>query len=231
MLVLDEFSSLYVSKYFCHIAATTSLSVAHTTGDGSMNFLLPFLVLCQNFPGESFCGELANAPALCLSFALRQVLNDYMKSLHLSYWQTKVHFVASYRLSSKSEHLWQHSVSHSQPRPTQWCDAWMVYYIVVARRPCPPLIFSTSSHFMLWEAVSQTKYCCSPKIKTFPPPKFWAGYTTGVLLDMSLKTAASEGISMLLYDCSMTMCLWLLHTWLPHCPCSSGRGNCEFTSC
>jgi len=35
--------------------------------------------------------------------------------------------------------------------------------IVVARGaqgPCPAQMFSISSHFVLWEAVSQTKYCC-----------------------------------------------------------------------
>jgi len=32
-------------------------------------------------------------------------------------------------------------------------------------------IVSISSHFVLWEAVSQTKYCCSSKIKHFGPQK------------------------------------------------------------
>jgi len=35
--------------------------------------------------------------------------------------------------------------------------------------PCPP-IFSISSHFMLWEAVSQTKDFYLPKVKSFGPP-------------------------------------------------------------
>ena len=30
---------------------------------------------------------------------------------------------------------------------------------------------SISSHFVLWDAVSQTKYCCSPKIKISPHKK------------------------------------------------------------
>jgi len=30
------------------------------------------------------------------------------------------------------------------------------------RGPCPPQIFSISSHFALWEAECQTNYCCSP---------------------------------------------------------------------
>ena len=34
-----------------------------------------------------------------------------------------------------------------------------------------PPIFSISSHFVLWEAESQTKYCCSPKITIFGPHK------------------------------------------------------------
>ena len=38
---------------------------------------------------------------------------------------------------------------------------------------------------MLWEAVSQTKCCCSRKTKHFAPRQFWAGYATG-----STRTAA-----------------------------------------
>jgi len=38
---------------------------------------------------------------------------------------------------------------------------------------------SISSHFTLWETVSQTKYCCSTRSQEFcSPPKFWAGYPT-----------------------------------------------------
>jgi len=33
----------------------------------------------------------------------------------------------------------------------------------------PSKMFSISSHFVLREAVSQTKYCCSPEIKHFDP--------------------------------------------------------------
>jgi len=46
----------------------------------------------------------------------------------------------------------------------------------------PPQIFNIFNHFVIWEAVSQTKYCCSPTIKIFAPlpnltpPVFWAGY-------------------------------------------------------
>jgi len=38
-------------------------------------------------------------------------------------------------------------------RPHSWEDMT----IGVARGPCPPKIFSTSNHFVLWEATSQTK--------------------------------------------------------------------------
>ena len=41
-----------------------------------------------------------------------------------------------------------------------------------------PKIFSICSHFVLWEAQFQRKYCCLPKIKHLPPKSFWAGYTT-----------------------------------------------------
>jgi len=34
-----------------------------------------------------------------------------------------------------------------------------------------PQIFSISSHFVISEAASQTKYCCSPKIKHYGSPK------------------------------------------------------------
>jgi len=36
---------------------------------------------------------------------------------------------------------------------------------------CRPKVFSTSCHFELWESVSQAKYCWSPKVKNFGPPK------------------------------------------------------------
>ena len=45
-----------------------------------------------------------------------------------------------------------------------------------------PQIFSICSDFVIWEAKSQTKCCCSPKVKHFgwpppiSPPQFWAGY-------------------------------------------------------
>jgi len=32
--------------------------------------------------------------------------------------------------------------------------------------------------FVLWEAVTHTKFCCSPEIKHFGPPNFWSGYAT-----------------------------------------------------
>ena len=35
--------------------------------------------------------------------------------------------------------------------------------------PCLTHIFSISSQFVLWEVVSQTKYCCPPKINHFSP--------------------------------------------------------------
>jgi len=32
--------------------------------------------------------------------------------------------------------------------------------------------FSICNHFVFWEAVSPTKYCCLPKVKRFPPKNF-----------------------------------------------------------
>jgi len=41
----------------------------------------------------------------------------------------------------------------------------------------PSQIFRISSYFVLGEAVSQTKYCCSPKVKHFVSPNFWLAIT------------------------------------------------------
>jgi len=43
-----------------------------------------------------------------------------------------------------------------------------------AQGPWPPQIFSIYSHFVLREAVYQTKECYSPKIKHFAHPSFVA---------------------------------------------------------
>ena len=45
------------------------------------------------------------------------------------------------------------------------------------RGACPLANFWHICHFALWEVVSQTKPCWSPKIKHFPP-KFSVGYAT-----------------------------------------------------
>jgi len=70
LLVFDEVKA---SKCFFHIAATASLPVVPPTVDGNEAFRVPFLIFFQNILGS--CGELANASALCFSFALRQALN------------------------------------------------------------------------------------------------------------------------------------------------------------
>jgi len=38
-----------------------------------------------------------------------------------------------------------------------------------AKRAMPPQISSSSCCFVLWEVVSQTRYCCSLKVKIFGP--------------------------------------------------------------
>jgi len=45
---------------------------------------------------------------------------------------------------------------------------------------------------VLWEAVSQTKYCCSPKTKTFAPSKFWAGYAA--VWDTASRSTKQQGM-------------------------------------
>ena len=44
------------------------------------------------------------------------------------------------------------------------------------RGHAPLQIFIISSQFVLWEAMSQTKYCCLPKVKICAPQTFWACY-------------------------------------------------------
>ena len=72
-------------------------------------------------------------------------------------------------------------------------------------------IFSifVSSYFVLWEAVSQTKYCCSPKIKRFVSPhnffnpqKFWADYTCSATLCYGIACRKSFPAQFRLYLCS-----------------------------
>jgi len=43
-----------------------------------------------------------------------------------------------------------------------------------------PPIFRTYSHFVLREAFFQTRWCYSPKIKNFVPPKFFPPYIFGL---------------------------------------------------
>ena len=74
----------------------------------------------------------------------------------------------------------------------------------------PPQIFSISSHFVLWEVVSLTKYCCSPQAKLFTPPNFWAGYTPRHSFDVNT-TAVQEDYKWFLkyfltYYASLNIC-------------------------
>jgi len=39
--------------------------------------------------------------------------------------------------------------------------------------PCPPQMFRKYSHFVLWEAFFQTKWCYLPKFNHFVPPIFF----------------------------------------------------------
>jgi len=60
----------------------------------------------------------------------------------------------------------------------QHSTGWMHRSSQEGLRGHGPQIFRTYSH-VLWEAVSQTKYWYSPKIKHFDPQSFWPGYATG----------------------------------------------------
>ena len=55
------------------------------------------------------------------------------------------------------------------------------------RKPCPQ-VSGIPCRSVLWEAVSQTKYCCSLKVKIFVPKKIWAGNATGCSLQTRLST-------------------------------------------
>jgi len=61
----------------------------------------------------------------------------------------------------------------------------------------PPRRFRTYSHFVLWEAVSQTKYCYSPKIKYFAPKKilgwlrYWCAPTQSCIYILPTQSAQS----------------------------------------
>jgi len=68
-----------------------------------------------------------------------------------------------------------------------WVQPWFCSFLVhkrslVAQGAMPPKIFSIPSHFVLWEAVPQTNYCFSPKIKNCGPPKIlaWLRHCLGV---------------------------------------------------
>jgi len=63
-------------------------------------------------------------------------------------------------------------------------------YPGVTKRAISAQISSIPCQFVLWEAVSQTKYCCSLKVKRFPPPTFWTSYATG-WFNYKLLTAVS----------------------------------------
>jgi len=67
----------------------------------------------------------------------------------------------------------------------------LLWHVDIPRGPYPQ-IFRTYSHFVLWEAVSQTKYFCSTKFNFLPlPQKFRAGYATSLTaqtLNMGLRS-------------------------------------------
>jgi len=71
---------------------------------------------------------------------------------------------------------------------TEWIDSSENYSSVskgVVRGPCPLQTCSISSDFVLWGVVSQTKYCYSPKVKRFWPPKIlgWLRHCSAAMLD------------------------------------------------
>ena len=64
-----------------------------------------------------------------------------------------------------------------------------------------------SSHFVLWEVVSQTKYCCSLKIKHFAPQDF--RLATPLLKGSCLKLIKMRGTPFLSFSCWIWIFLWL----------------------
>jgi len=46
------------------------------------------------------------------------------------------------------------------------------------REGMPTTVSDISFRFVLWEAVSQAKYCCPLRVKYLAPPGFWVSYAT-----------------------------------------------------
>ena len=58
--------------------------------------------------------------------------------------------------------------------PSQSVLTQYAFYSTRTHRPSQNPIFSISSHFVLWKAVPQIKYFCSPKVKHFAAPQILA---------------------------------------------------------
>jgi len=63
-----------------------------------------------------------------------------------------------------------------------------------AKRTTPPQMSSISCHFVLCEAASQTKHCCSLKVERFDPPKMlgWLLHRSRLSFTLTAKRTNGE---------------------------------------
>jgi len=103
----------------------------------------------------------------------------------------KKHFDFVLQLTTKICAKIRNGISHGVSRQADICNSLSLLMTYHRRSQgglggaMAPYMFRSCSHFVLWDAVSQTKPCYSPKIKHFvlpklfwALPKFWAGYAT-----------------------------------------------------
>jgi len=83
------------------------------------------------------------------------------------------HLCPAYRLLHGWLIVWPLIIQPWNALSAQFFKGLNAHLHSLRRQGAMPPIFCKSSHFVLWEAVSQTKYCCSPKMKKNYPTKFF----------------------------------------------------------
>jgi len=69
------------------------------------------------------------------------------------------------------------TAEQERSRETRHNHATIIGVVRGRQGAIPTRIASSFCYFVLWEAMSQTKYCCSLRVKVFATQKkFWAGY-------------------------------------------------------
>ena len=117
------------SNLLFHTAETASFPAVPSTADVNKDFVLPFLIFCQNLLKEGPAKHLqvrllVRFFVVQQSFVLSQLsFKMFAPFLHI----LKGPFCANYCLSRKSNPFCHHDVFYPQPRSTQECDEWMLY--------------------------------------------------------------------------------------------------------